>query len=281
MVEFGPSGRCEYMEELGIDILKVPKFLSELGLTTFEYPFTHGVNISESKAKIIGEEFKKYNISLSAHAPYYINLATPDDIQAEKSYGYIIASIKMVKIMGADRLVFHPGSLTKQTREEALNNTKKHLVELVEILKHENLLEGIFLCPETMGKHGQIGTVEEVADFCTIDEHLMPALDFGHINAFTLGGIKDVIDYENIFKTLMEKLGQRGKTIHSHFSRIKFGDKGELTHLNFDSPLEFGPDYKKLNIALKNLGINGRIICESKGHQTKDALMMFEDYKKV
>lgn len=280
MINFGPSGMCEYLESLGVDILKVPKVLSELGLTTFEYPFTHGVNLREEKARQIGEAFREYNISLSVHAPYYINLATPDDFQAEKSFGYIIASIKLMKVMGADRLVFHPGSLTKQTREVAVDNTKRRIAELVEILKEQNLLDGIYLCPETMGKHGQIGTVSEVAEFCSVDEHIIPTIDFGHVNAFTLGSIKTVGDYEEIFKTFISVLGERGKLIHGHFSRIEFGEKGELKHLNFDTELDFGPDYKQLNIALHNMGIEGRIVCESRGHQTQDALAMQNDYQK-
>lgn len=281
MIEFGPSGMCEYMDELGVDILKVPKILNDLGLTTFEYPFTHGVNLREEKAKQIGDAFKEYNISLSVHAPYYINFATPDDMQAEKSYGYVIASIKLMKIMGADRLVFHPGSLTKQTREVAVANTKRRIAELMKILDEQGLADGIYLCPETMGKHGQIGTVEEVAEFCSIDERIIPTIDFGHVNAFTLGGIKTVKDYEQIFNTFKTVLGERGKLIHGHFSRIIYGDKGELRHINFDSPEEFGPDYKLLNIALKNCGIEGRIVCESHGHQTQDALAMLKDFNKI
>lgn len=280
MVEFGPSGRCEFMDETNIDIMQVPRFLSDLGLKTFEYPFTHGVNLSTQKAQQIGEAFKKYNISLSVHAPYYINFATPDEMQAEKSYGYITTSIKLMKIMGADRLIFHPGSLTGQPRDVAVANTKRHLTELIAILKEQNLLDGIYLCPETMGKHGQIGTAEEVADFCAIDSHFIPAIDFGHINAFTLGGIKSEDDYLNILNIFTTKLGKRGNQIHSHFSRIKFGEKGELTHLNFDSPEEFGPDYIALMSALKKAKTDARIICESRGHQTKDALAMLIEFNR-
>ena len=278
MIDFGPSGRCETMEELGLDILEVPAFLHEKGLTAFEYPLTYGINIGKEKAKQIGEAFKKYDIKLSVHAPYYINLATPDDEAAEKSFGYIISSIVIMKAMGADRLVFHPGSLTKQTREVAMANTLRRIKELVLRLKEENLLDGIFLCPETMGKHGQIGTYTEVLEMCKIDEHIIPTLDFGHINAFTLGGIKSSADYETILNTYIDGLGERGHNIHSHFSRIKFGDKGELCHLNFDSPEEFGPDYLELVKALKACKTQGRIISESRGHQTIDSLAIKNAY---
>ena len=278
MVEFGPSGRCDLMEELGVDIMSVPSFLAERGLKTFEYPLTYGININSEKAKIIGDEFKKFNITLSVHAPYYINLANSDDLMAQKSFGYIISSIKIMKAMGADRLVFHPGALMGQSRDKAQKLILERLKELIEILKEQNLLEGIYLCPETMGKHGQCGTVEEVAEMCQIDEHIMPTIDFGHVNAFTLGSLNSVEAFENLFKILKNKLGERGHIIHGHFSRIQFGEKGELKHLNFDSDLEFGPNHQLLNQALINCKIDGRVICESHGHQTIDAIEMRKDY---
>ena len=46
-----------------------------------------------------------------------------------------------------------------------------------------------------MGKHGQVGTVEEVAEMCAIDKRFIPTLDFGHINAYTLGGLKTKEDF--------------------------------------------------------------------------------------
>jgi len=281
MIDFGPSGHCEKMEEENIDILKVPAFLNEHGLTAFEYPLTYGINISTAKAKIIGEEFKKYNIKLSVHAPYYINLATPDDEAAEKSFGYIVSSIAIMKAMGADRLVFHPGSLTKQTREVAFNNTIRRIKELVVRLKEENLLDGIYLCPETMGKHGQIGTYSEVLEMCKIDEHIIPTLDFGHINAFTLGSLKTSADFEEILNAYISGLGDRGHNIHCHFSRIKFGDKGELCHLNFDTLEDFGPDYLELVKALRKCKTEGRIISESRGHQTIDSMAIKRAYDAI
>lgn len=281
MIDFGPAGCCELMESRGINIMQVPKFLSELGLKTFEYPLTHGINIGQEKAKVIGDEFKKFNISLSVHAPYYINLANPDDVMAEKSFGYIISSMKIANAMGADRVIFHPGALMGQTREEAQALILKRLTDLVSRLNQQNLFSGIYLCPETMGKHGQCGTVSEVAEMCKISERLIPTIDFGHVNAFMLGALNSVEAFEGIFKTLTSVLGERGHIIHGHFSRIEFGPKGEIKHLNFDSPLEFGPDFKLLNIAMKNCHISGRIVCESHGNQTEDSLEMQKDYLKV
>lgn len=46
------------------------------------------------------------------------------------------------------------------------------------------------LCPETMGKIGQLGTLDEVLALCSVDKRITPCIDFGHLNARTLGGIR-------------------------------------------------------------------------------------------
>lgn len=41
-----------------------------------------------------------------------------------------------------------------------------------------------------MGKKNNLGSVDEIIEICKIDEFLLPTIDFGHINAFTGGGLK-------------------------------------------------------------------------------------------
>ncbi len=41
-----------------------------------------------------------------------------------------------------------------------------------------------------MGKIGQLGTLDEVLALCGVDERITPCIDFGHLNARTLGGIR-------------------------------------------------------------------------------------------
>jgi deoxyribonuclease-4 len=67
----------------------------------------------------------------------------------------MLKSIEKMKLLGAKKIIFHPGSLTKQSREEALDNVKKNLKIFVDMLK-QNGVNDIYLCPETMGKHGQV-----------------------------------------------------------------------------------------------------------------------------
>lgn len=276
MVKFGPSGFCEKFSENHKSTEEMPSWLESHNLDAYEYAFNKGVRISDEKAISLKNAFEKTGCQLSVHGPYYINLANPDEEMAMKSKMYIIDSLSKMRLMGAKYLVYHPGSLMKFSREEAFELVMKRTRELVQLLD-EYGFDDMFICPETMGKHGQVGTVEEVAKMCAIDKRIIPTLDFGHINAFTLGGLKTEEDFENVFKTLEKYIGERYKKVHIHFSKIEYGAKGEIKHLKFDEDEKnFGPDYQLLAKVLKKLDIDATVICESRGSQTEDAVKMKE-----
>ncbi len=280
MISFGPSGFCNRFLELNKKTEQMPKWLVEHNLDAYEYAFNRGVHISDNEAKKLCKLFTEAGIKLSVHGPYYINFANPDDMMAEKSKGYIISSLQKMRLMGAKRLVYHPGSLTKNTREVAFNLIMKRTQELIELLDEYGFTD-MEICPETMGKHGQVGTVEEVAKLCALDKRIIPTLDFGHINSFTLGGLKTKQDFINVFKTLEKYIGDRYKHVHIHFSKIMYGPKGELKHLNFDNNEGYGPDFELLAEVLKELDIDATIICESSGEQTKDAVQMKKIFEAI
>ena len=282
MIKFGPSGNSESFYSEGFkSTLETPKWVKNRGLDAFEYSFGKGYILSSETAKAIGEAFKKEGITLSLHAPYFINFANPSEEMYEKTKSYIRKGIKFMRLMGADRLVFHPASCGKMDRCEAVALTYNRLKEFMDELEGENLMDGIYLCPETMGKSMQIGTYKEVIDFFFFFEHLIPTFDFGHINAVTQGSLKSSEDYEEIIKYSIEKLGfERTKIAHVHFSKIEFGAKGEIRHLNFDQNV-FGPEFRDFAEVIVKYGLEPHILCESAGHQAEDASVMKNIYKSL
>ena len=277
MVLFGPAGSDDEMSAKKIKSIQIPEYLKNKGLDAFEYPFTRGVNLSKETATLLRDEFQKNNIALSVHAPYFINLGQVDPVKVQNSFSYLLASVERARDLGADRVVFHPASLTSQTREVAFSNTYENTKMLVDLVK-ENGYDDIFLCPETMGKHGQIGTYEEIAKLCEIDPIIIPTLDFGHINSFTTGGLNSVEKFEEILDLFVNKLGR--KEIHIHFSPIEYGAKGELKHLTIETDPGFGPDFKLMIDALRKFDANFRIISESRGMQVSDSIIIKKYYEK-
>lgn len=272
MIKFGPSGFCDDFALAHKSTDEMPSWLVEHGLDAYELSFTNGVRLSDETADKYGKLFEEHNIEMSVHAPYFINFANPDPLMIEKSNMYIMSCLSKMKFLKAKKLVFHPGSQMKMTRDEAFENTYNNIKNLISILDEKGYKD-FLLCPETMGKHGQIGTVEEIAKICAIDDRIIPTIDFGHVNSFGLGSLKTEKDYEEVFNVLKKYLGDRFNKIHIHFSKIKYGAKGELCHLTFDDK-EFGPEFEPLAKVLKKFKVDASVICESSGMQTRDALLM-------
>ena len=281
MIKFGPSGSCGLFAIQGFThTVQEAKWLAELGLECFEYSFGRGVRLTEKTAREIGEEFKKYSIEISVHAPYFINLATQEEEKAENNHNYIFGSLKALRELGGKRCVFHPGSPLKADRNEAMDLLMKRL-DVVMQLKHEYGYDDMWLCAETMGKKSQLGDLSEVIRMCKNYDTLLPCIDFGHLNARDQGVIKGYDDYKRIIDALADGLGDfKTKNMHVHFSKIQYGDKGELRHLTFDDD-KYGPDFEPLMRVISDYKLEPYIACESAGTQTMDALAMKNYYKSL
>jgi len=278
-VLFGPAGGGEEAVSSGITITKIPEYIKEKGLDAFEYSFGHGYMMSIKTALLAGMKFKQHDIKLSLHAPFYINFANPDDIMYQKSAGYLYTGIKFLRALEADKLVFHSASCGKQDRGEAYKLTFDRFQETFDKMEEQNLLDGIYLCPETMGKSMQIGTYKEVIDLCTVNSHLTPTFDFGHINCIMQGGLKSPEDYKRIFDYAIEKLGfDRTSNCHIHFSKIQFGEKGEIRHLNYTEDQVYGPDFDPLAEVLIDYKLSPRVITESMSNMVNDAILLKKIY---
>ena len=278
MIYFGPSSADDMFYEMKYKNSEdMPKFLSEMGLNAFEYSCTKGVRISDEKALRIKESALVYDIFLSVHSPYYINLATNDEENREKSVNYILDTMRIAKVMGAKRVVVHAGACAKIERIVALEYAKKTLKITLERAKQLDL-DMIHICPETMGKVNQLGDLDEVMELCKIDDSLIPTIDFGHLNARTMGGIVTKEDYAKILDSIKDKLGtDRYNCFHSHFSKIEYTKGGEKRHLTFADE-DFGPDPLPLMQLVRERGISPVFICESSGTQARDAKTMKEMY---
>ena len=281
MIKFGPSGNCESFYAEGYSHTEeAAAFVKKRGLDCFEYSFGRGVRMSEDKAISIGEAFAAEGVEISAHAPYFINFANPDDEMAAKSYGYVLDSAKMLKLMGGKRVVFHPAAQGKASREEAVALTEDRLKILRDYIYLNNMQDMIF-CPETMGKIAQIGTLEEVVRFCKVDPIYVPCVDFGHINAREQGSLVTVDDYKSRLEYMIAELGfERMKHFHVHFSKIMYSAKGEIKHLTFADEV-YGPEFEPLAVALKSLGLEPYLVSESAGMQAEEAAIMKKIYQSL
>lgn len=279
-VKFGPAGNSESFAAQGYKHTEqAPGWLAGMGLNAYEYQCGRGVNISSETAEKIGVQARLNGISLSVHSPYFINLSSPDEERRQKNIGYVMETCRAAKAMGAERIVVHCGGLSKMTREEAGINTDvsiKQILDAVEQSEYSN----IRICLETMGKINVYGTLEEVCELCAKYDKLLPCIDFGHLNARTLGGLATLSDFENLFDTMENIMGtDKAHIFHGHFSKIEFSKGGEVRHLTFADEI-FGPNYEYVAEILAKRGYDGTVICESSGTQAEDSLTMKLAYEK-
>ncbi|MCC5464832.1 TIM barrel protein [Pelosinus baikalensis] len=275
--QFGPGGNPEAFYAAGYKAsVEIPAWLGTLKLTAYEYQCTRGVNIKEETAIKIGQQAAKYGVKLSIHAPYYISLSTDDVKIIGNTQNHFLKSLEVAHWMGADRIVFHMGGLGKQDRKVAMENVKRALFTLLELVDKRGIT-GIYLCPETMGKQNQLGSLEEVLAVCTLSEWLIPTIDFGHLHAVTGGKYTTEEEFEAVFDKVGEILGKEvAKNLHIHFSPIEFTKGGEKRHWTFAD--EFGPPYEPFVAVCAKRGFTPRVICESAGTQAADAKAMQDLY---
>ena len=257
----------------------LPQYLKDLGLNGYEVECGRGVRLSQT-AQELPLLAKENGIYITLHAPYFISLSSVEEEKRQNSVGYILESAKAAKTVGAEKIVVHSGSCSKISRAEALYLAKQTLAMAQKALD-ENGLSDIIICPETMGKINQLGTLEEVAELCKIDERFLPTVDFGHLNARTLGGIKSRGDYAKMLDYIENELGHdRLSRMHIHFSKIEYTNGGEKKHLTFSDSV-FGPQFEPLLEEIRERGLEPSIICESDGTQAEDAAAMKKYYERL
>ena len=240
----------------------------ELSEQDFYPPTDNRVWKSNVKDIIDGDNFEDY-------CEYIFNLLEEENIA--KSNNYVLDSAKKLRLLGGKRVVFHPASQGKLERSEAVALCRKRLENLAKIIK-DNGLDDLYFCPETMGKLGQIGTIEEITEFCSVADFYIPTVDFGHVNARELGSLKTTEDFYNRLKYMVDRLGyEKMKHFHVHFSKIEYSAKGEVRHLTFEDQ-SYGPDFMPMIEAIKQLNLYPYVICESAGTQDVDALSLKQAY---
>jgi len=246
--------------------------IAELGLGCMEIEFVQGVRMSEAGARLVAETAAKTGVKLSAHAPYFINFNAHEPEKIKASQERLLQTARIAWLCGAESIVFHAAFYLGDSPEKVYNTVKKHLRETLTQLKEEN--NQVWIRPETMGKHSQFGTVEEILNLCAELEGLAPCIDFAHWHART-GGFNSYREFTSILLQIEEKLGRAAlDNMHIHVSGIAYGGKGEIKHLTLK---ESDFQYAELLKALRDYDVKGIIICESPNLE-EDTLLLQATY---
>ena len=248
--------------------------IAELGLGCMEVEFVRGVNMSSEAAVSAGELAARRNVVLTAHGPYFINLNAVEPQKVHMSKERILQTARIAALFDAKSITFHAAFYLKNTPGQTYAVVKRHLEEIVNILRKEG--NKVTISPEVAGKSSQFGTLEEILQLSSEIEGVAPCLDFAHWHART-GKANSYQEFIYILDQIEGKLGRQAlDNMHIHLSGIAYGKKGETKHLMLqDSDFQ----YVDLLRALKERKAKGVVITESVPHLEEDALLLQQTYR--
>lgn len=234
---------------------KAVKVVSDLGLNAMEIEYVYGVRMKDETAEKIGEEAKKHDVSLSAHAPYYVNLNSKEQDKIEASEERVMKTARKTDKLGGNRVTFHPGYYSGKEPEEAMKIFLEEFRKLQNQIEEENL--DVTLSPETTGKIKQFGNWDELMHVMKEMPEIGMTFDFAHVWAKEKGDI----EFDKVFQTLEQELGSSFfEDMHIHFSGIQWNKGGEDSHLilkESDFPLN------EMIEVIEAYEVQGTMICES------------------
>jgi deoxyribonuclease-4 len=243
--------------------------IAELGLNALELGWVQSVRVTEATCLAIKETARKSGVSISVHAPYFINLNANDD-EWPKSRKRLMDAAHFGNLAGASDIIFHPGSYFELPPEEVLPKAIKRLQECVDELRSNG--NPVILRPETMGKSAMLGSLKDTLEMSRAIEGVIPCIDFAHLHARGGDGSNNSYpEWRNILNDYAKTCGKDALvSLHIHLSGIEYSQKGERNHLPLrESDLNLAELFKALHDTLAG----GRILCESPAME-EDALYM-------
>jgi len=271
MIKFGTAG-IPLSAKTGTTEAGIVR-LKELGLEAMEVEFVRGVQMKEDKAGQVRAVAERENIALTCHAPYYINLNSPEQEKVIASRSRLIQTARVAKLLGATSIVFHAAFYSGESKSEVLKKVINELVKVREELAKEG--NHVILRPETTGKPSQFGNLAEIIIISQEVPGVLPCIDFSHLHARENGAVNSYEEFCAILEQTAEGLaGRWTENAHFHISGIEYGQKGEKKHLVLK---EADLKYEDLIKALINSGIKGTVICESPNLE-EDAILLQKTY---
>jgi len=234
------------------DTLEGVKKVAELGLNAMEVEFVHSIYMKKDAAEQLGETARELGVRLSIHAPYYINLASEKRETIVASRKRIFDCADRGDRMGADAIAIHSAFYGKREKGDVYEIVKEQFLKILDEMGAAGI-RNVRLGVETMAKHSQFGTLDEILRLHREVKQVVPYVDWAHL--FVRGGGK--VDYAEVLEILKAaKLDH----INSHFEGVERNKKGEWVDVH--TPIN-EPKFEPLAIEILRKKVDITIISES------------------
>lgn len=247
----------------------------ELGLTAMELEWVQRVPINPDHIVALGKKAADLQIRLTVHAPYFVNLNARDEQKLAASKKRILDALQMAELAGAHSVCVHPAFYLQMDPAEVYPYVERAVAD---IMQHKDaLFPTTNLAFETMGKHTQFGTLEEVLNLSKAF-NLYPTVDFAHLHARGNGAINSAAEWHALLDQYEQALGPDSlQVMHMHYSGIEYSEKGERRHL----PLpESDANWQEFLVVLKERKVGGSLVVESPLLE-EEALLIKQAYEAI
>ena len=229
-----------------------------LGITAMEIEWVQNVPKDPKRMEEIRKIAEDLKMTLTVHAPYYINLNSADSVTLAASKKRIIDALTMSEIAGVRSVCVHAAFYQKQPPDIVYKNVSRAVEDILK--QKQKLFPHVNLGLETMGKHSQFGTMEEVLKISK-EFGQYPVIDPAHLHARYNGAVNSTKEWNAMFDLYEKYLGKKSlKTMHMHYSGIEYTAAGERRHLPLAKSDAKWKDFLKV---LKARKIEGTVVCES------------------
>lgn len=262
MISYGYSG----LPPVGMPDGAFLDGLVERGHKAFELAFTRGFPWKERRCAGFGREAADRGIRLSVHAPYFAVLTVADEGRAKQCRAAIEHTIKLGAELHARIVVAHLGSRRGEEPGVLIDRMHEHLDWIGS--KVSEL--GVGLGLETTGRTNHMGSLGDIAVLAAEFPFVRPVVDWAHVHAISQGGLMSVEAFTAVIDFLRERFpGWKTDPLHTHFSDILYGEKGEIRHIPYGTGTL---RVKPLIRAARAAGMRMTVISESRDDPSHDAI---------
>jgi deoxyribonuclease-4 len=274
-LNFTVSGVPESTPRPGGTLLGLRRAL-EIGCDGMEIEWVYQVAVKDKDADLIREVREETRCALTAHAPYYVNLNSPDDRKLEASINRLLKTARKGARCGCTSFTFHAAFLMGGDRRTVHRRVIGVLRDIRHVIEAEKL--DIMMRPELTGKESSWGSLEELLEASAEFPGVEPCIDWAHLHARTGGGFNTRDEFRAVLREYASVLGDESlKDMHMHVTGIAYGRSGEKHHLALrDSDM----NYKDLLRTFKEFDVRGVLVAETPVLE-RDTLLLKRAWRQV
>ncbi len=174
-----------------------------------------GVTNSYDDLLSIGRLAKQLDVSLSMHTPYYMDLATRNELSA-KCIDAIRWSGFMTHALQGEIVVTHMGLYGGRGQRETAELVTESLADVMAWWEDNSISPLLGL--EVSGRQEVFGSLDEVLEICDELDNVVPVINFPHYHAREGGALMEAADFADLFDRVHDYVGGR---FHTHFAGVE------------------------------------------------------------